>query len=192
MPLFGAARGATPSLPRVHLSHKVRRSGPITCAPCAVHTAQTAGLRCVKVAQAHVPLTQGANVFVSWSAAIRLLELGCWMQLSLIKKLCLSIVVRVLALTSHVHGKKQTKTQITNNHNHQQSPTITNNHHNHHKCVGLVSLSVSRAVAMSDREPGGEGAARRRRERQLRQWARHEKLSVQRPWPCTCTTPHDD
>ena len=34
---------------------------------------------------------------------------------------------------------------------------------------------------MSDREPGGEGAARRRRERRLRQWARHEKLSVQMP-----------
>ena len=32
---------------------------------------------------------------------------------------------------------------------------------------------------MSDREPAGEGAARRRRERRLRQWARHEKLSVQ-------------
>ena len=32
---------------------------------------------------------------------------------------------------------------------------------------------------MSDREPGCEGAARRRRERRLRQWARHEKLSVQ-------------
>ena len=32
---------------------------------------------------------------------------------------------------------------------------------------------------MSDREPAGEGAARRRRERRLLQWARHEKLSVQ-------------
>ena len=32
---------------------------------------------------------------------------------------------------------------------------------------------------MSDREPAGEGAARRRRERRLRQWARHEKLAVQ-------------
>ena len=32
---------------------------------------------------------------------------------------------------------------------------------------------------MSDREPAGEGAARRRRERRLRQWPRHEKLSVQ-------------
>ena len=30
VPLFGGARGATPSLPRVHLSHKVPRSGPIT------------------------------------------------------------------------------------------------------------------------------------------------------------------
>ena len=45
--------------------------------------------------------------------------------------------------------------------------------------MGLFSLSVSRAVATSDREPAGEGAARRRRERRLRQWARHEKLSVQ-------------
>ena len=32
---------------------------------------------------------------------------------------------------------------------------------------------------MSDRQPAGEGATRRRRERRLRQWARHEKLSVQ-------------
>ena len=32
---------------------------------------------------------------------------------------------------------------------------------------------------MGDRESGGEGAARRRRQRRLRQWARHEKLSVQ-------------
>ena len=40
-------------------------------APCAGHTAQTPALRCVKVAQARVPLTQGASVFVSWSAAIR-------------------------------------------------------------------------------------------------------------------------
>ena len=49
-----------------------------------------------------------------------------------------------------------------------------------HQCVGLFSLSVSSSgLAMSDREPAGEGAARRRRERRLRQWARHEKLSVQ-------------
>ena len=46
-------------------------------------------------------------------------------------------------------------------------------------CGPRFFLSVSRAVAMSDREPAGEGAARRRRERRLRQWARHEKLSVQ-------------
>ena len=52
--------------------------------------------------------------------------------------------------------------------------------------MGLFSLSVSRAVALSDREHAGEGAARRRRERRLRQWARHEKLSVQ--WPCPSTT----
>ena len=35
---FGAARGATPSLPRVHLSHKVR-SGPITwCPMCGAYS----------------------------------------------------------------------------------------------------------------------------------------------------------
>ena len=39
VPLFGGARGATPSLPRVHLSHKVRRSGPITwCTMCGAYS----------------------------------------------------------------------------------------------------------------------------------------------------------
>ena len=39
VPLFGAARGATPSLPRVHLSHKIRRSGPITwCTMCGAYS----------------------------------------------------------------------------------------------------------------------------------------------------------
>ena len=86
----GAARGAAPSIPRVHSSHRVRRSGPITwCTIRGGPTAQTAALRCVNVAQEHVPLTQGASIFVSWSsAAIRLLELGCWMQLSPCKKFC--------------------------------------------------------------------------------------------------------
>ena len=35
---------------------------------------ETAALRCVKVALAHVPLTQGASVFVSWSSVAWLLD----------------------------------------------------------------------------------------------------------------------
>ena len=88
VPLFGAARGATPSLPRVHSSHDVqdRSRG----APCAGPAAQTAALRWVDVAQEHVPLTQGASVSVGWSlAATRFLELGCWMmQLSPCREFC--------------------------------------------------------------------------------------------------------
>ena len=77
VPLFGAALGATPSLPRVHLS---RSRG----APCAGHTAETAALRCVKVAQAHVPLTQGASVLVAGCTSafvrsfVRALLFVCW------------------------------------------------------------------------------------------------------------------
>ena len=79
-------------------------------APCAGHTAQTAALRCVKIAQEHVRLTQGASVCVSWSlAAIRLLELCCWMmQLSLCKKFCLSTIVRMLAFDIP-RSRKETK-----------------------------------------------------------------------------------
>ena len=80
-------------------------------APCAGHTAQTAALRCDNVAQAHVPIRQGASVCVSWSlAAIRLLELGCWMmQLRLCKFFFVRAQFFVWALTSHVQGKEQTK-----------------------------------------------------------------------------------
>ena len=39
MPLLGTARGAAPSLPRVHTSHKLRRSGPITwCTVCGAYS----------------------------------------------------------------------------------------------------------------------------------------------------------
>ena len=39
VPLFGAARGATPSLPRVHSSHRIRRPGPITwCTMCGAYS----------------------------------------------------------------------------------------------------------------------------------------------------------
>ena len=72
-------------------------------APCVVPTAQTAALRCVNVAQEHVPLTQEASDCVSWSLAVtRLQERGCWMmQLSARIVLWECTDVRVLALTSH-------------------------------------------------------------------------------------------
>ena len=39
VPLSGAARGAAPLLPRVHESHKLRRSGPITwCTLCGAYS----------------------------------------------------------------------------------------------------------------------------------------------------------
>ena len=39
VPLYGAARGATPPMPRVHSSHRVRRAGPITwCTMCGAYS----------------------------------------------------------------------------------------------------------------------------------------------------------
>ena len=84
VPLFGTARGAPPSLPRVPVSHKLRRSGPITLCTSAEPTARIASLRCRKVVQASVRREPDTNVFASWSsAAIRLPEFGCWMHSSL-------------------------------------------------------------------------------------------------------------
>ena len=52
-------------------------------------------------------------------------------------------------------------------------------HHNHHTVVFLrsafcVNLAKTLAVAMSERD----GAAKRRRERRLRSWAKHERQTV--------------
>ena len=109
VPLFGAARGATPSLPRVRSSHRIRRSGPIMwCTMCGAYSSNRS-LALRHVAQEHVPLTQGASVCISWSlVATGLRELGCWMmQLSPRGEFCWSTAVRALALTSHDQRKGQ-------------------------------------------------------------------------------------
>ena len=65
--------------------------------------------------------------------------------------------------------------------------THRQNHHHHHHQASDSSVSVSRvsfgqnsAVAMlGERDAaGGTGSARRRRERRLRSWAKHERLSI--------------
>ena len=96
---------------------------------------------------------------------------------------------------NHNNNQQPTTTTTTNNHNNQQpqqpqQPTTTttkNNHYHHHHqsyaAQGFLPTTVGRplclclerlAMSMAGGDVCGEGAARHRRERRLRQWVRHE------------------
>ena len=66
------------------------------------------------------------------------------------------------------------------------------NQHNQHNHNNLFPFRLQRQVRMmAGGEVDGEGAARRRRERRLRSWLKHERQSVARPCPSTSTTPQE-
>ena len=109
----------------------------------------------------------------------------------------------IYALFLNVVTKTTTTTTTTNNNqqqpttnNNQQQPTATNhnnnhnNNHNHHHHQGsnrfpllfgipfCSNLNGWLAMAERDDAGGGTGSARQRRERRLRSFLRHERMSV--------------
>ena len=78
------------------------------------------------------------------------------------------------------HRQNTTPTTITTQYTHQQQHHHPHHHHNRFSQVARTGELYRRTpvVATGDHAGGDAGAARRRRERQLRTWAKHERLSV--------------